>query len=255
MSRVSCGVARSEEHDRIAEDRDEAAWRRDLSSAARDAEAEDRDRRAEGRTREAAQYAGRIRRLLAAVGRQPGADQRLIIAWVVLARLEEALREAGEDRRAAGRDRRAAAADRDEAAEDRLIKAAYRHQAAIERAGRDGKLGGAGHGRGAELHKSAQAACARAEAVCQHARVLGLAVPPAQDLLRYSEIARLRAQLATMPVIEQAKGIIMTQSNCSQDEAFDLLRHASQRLNEPVRDLAAQITSRAARQSRPIPGR
>src|SRR5215468_6468932 len=44
-----------------------------------------------------------------------------------------------------------------------------------------------------------------------------------------------------MPVIEQAKGILMAQHDCGPDEAFDLLRRASQRFNVPVRVLAARL--------------
>jgi AmiR/NasT family two-component response regulator len=55
-----------------------------------------------------------------------------------------------------------------------------------------------------------------------------------------------------MPVIEQAKGIIMAQSRCGQAEAFDLLRRASQRGNVPVRDLAAQLVAKTTR-ARPSP--
>ena len=43
------------------------------------------------------------------------------------------------------------------------------------------------------------------------------------------------ARLDTMPVIEQAKGILMAQRGCGPEEAFDLLRQASQRFNVPVR--------------------
>jgi hypothetical protein len=67
-----------------------------------------------------------------------------------------------------------------------------------------------------------------------------------RDLMRRSEHARLLARLETMPVIEQAKGIIMAQSHCGHAQAFDLLRRASQRSNVPVRDLAAQIVARTA---------
>lgn len=38
----------------------------------------------------------------------------------------------------------------------------------------------------------------------------------------------------------------MAQSHCSPDDAFDLLRRASQRLNVPVRELAAQIVANTA---------
>src|SRR5215469_1062300 len=49
------------------------------------------------------------------------------------------------------------------------------------------------------------------------------------------------AQLDTNPVIEQAKGILMVRHGCGPDEAFDLLRRASQRFNVPVRVLAARL--------------
>jgi hypothetical protein len=67
------------------------------------------------------------------------------------------------------------------------------------------------------------------------------------ELLRYSAHARLRARLKSMPVIEQAKGIIMAQCGWSEDQAFDALRRASQRENIKLRDLAAEIVARAAR--------
>jgi hypothetical protein len=73
--------------------------------------------------------------------------------------------------------------------------------------------------------------------------------PAGQDLIRQSEHARLLARLETMPVIEQAKGIIMAQSHCGHAQAFDLLRRASQRNNVPVRELAAQIVARTAQVS------
>ena len=65
----------------------------------------------------------------------------------------------------------------------------------------------------------------------------------AQELLASSPLARLRARAATMPVIEQAKGILMAMHGCSEDEAFDLLRRVSQRSNTPIRVLAEQIVS------------
>jgi len=54
------------------------------------------------------------------------------------------------------------------------------------------------------------------------------------------------ARLQTMPVIEQAKGVIMAQSHCGGAEAFEILRRVSQRSNVPVRELAAQIVAKAA---------
>jgi hypothetical protein len=63
---------------------------------------------------------------------------------------------------------------------------------------------------------------------------------------RRPSCTRLLARLETMPVIEQAKGIIMAQSRCGEAEAFDMLRRASQRSNIPVRDLAARVVAEAA---------
>ena len=70
--------------------------------------------------------------------------------------------------------------------------------------------------------------------------------PAGRDLMQQSEYARLLARLESMPVIEQAKGIIMAQSHCGHAQAFDLLRRASQRSNVPVRELAAQIVVKTA---------
>src|SRR5215467_10752014 len=72
------------------------------------------------------------------------------------------------------------------------------------------------------------------------------ASPARRELLQRSVYARLVARLQTMPVIEQAKGIIMAQSACSDAEAFDRLRRASQRSNVPVRELAAQLVAKSA---------
>jgi GAF domain-containing protein len=53
-----------------------------------------------------------------------------------------------------------------------------------------------------------------------------------------------------MPVIEQAKNILMAQQGWGPDEAFDLLVRASQRFNVPVRVLAARL---ALDENRPGP--
>jgi anti-sigma B factor antagonist len=65
-------------------------------------------------------------------------------------------------------------------------------------------------------------------------------------VLRESGFARLQAQLESLPVIEQAKGILMAQHRCGPGEAFDLLRRASQRANVKVHMLATQIVAQAA---------
>ena len=67
-----------------------------------------------------------------------------------------------------------------------------------------------------------------------------------RERLHESAYARLEARLETMPVIEQAKGILMAQTGCTAEQAFDMLRRASQRANVKVRDLAREIVCRAA---------
>ena len=69
---------------------------------------------------------------------------------------------------------------------------------------------------------------------------------PRREILHDSALARLQAQLETMPVIEQAKGILMAQYRCRPEEAFDLLRRASQRANVTISVLAAQLVEQTA---------
>jgi AmiR/NasT family two-component response regulator len=67
-----------------------------------------------------------------------------------------------------------------------------------------------------------------------------------RQVLHDSAFARLAARLESQPVIEQAKGILIAQVGCTPDEAFGLLRAASQRTNVRVRDLARDIVDRTA---------
>jgi hypothetical protein len=69
---------------------------------------------------------------------------------------------------------------------------------------------------------------------------------PQRQVLHDSAFVRLQAHLETMPVIEQAKGILMAQYRCRPEEAFDLLRRASQRANVKVHVLATQIVEQIA---------
>jgi hypothetical protein len=80
----------------------------------------------------------------------------------------------------------------------------------------------------------------------QQIREVRLAARTDPDRLQHSAYARLQARLASMPVIEQAKGVIMAQRGWPEDQAFDALRRASQRENVKVRDLAAMIVARTA---------
>ncbi len=53
--------------------------------------------------------------------------------------------------------------------------------------------------------------------------------------------AQLREALATRDVIGQAKGILMARHGCTSEEAFDRLRHESQRSNQKLRDVAQAV--------------
>jgi AmiR/NasT family two-component response regulator len=67
-----------------------------------------------------------------------------------------------------------------------------------------------------------------------------------REILHHSAFARLQARLDTLPVIEQAKGIMMAQRQCGPEDAFDLLRRASQSANVRVSVLAERIVEQAA---------
>ncbi len=54
---------------------------------------------------------------------------------------------------------------------------------------------------------------------------------------------QLREALASRDVIGQAKGILMAREGISNDQAFDILNRASQRLNIKLRDVAAQVVA------------
>ncbi|OBB74155.1 ANTAR domain-containing protein [Mycobacterium sp. 852014-52144_SCH5372336] len=55
------------------------------------------------------------------------------------------------------------------------------------------------------------------------------------------EIAQLREKLAGLPVIEQAKGMLMQTFGLSDEQAFDLLRVLSQVSNVRVRQVASCV--------------
>jgi hypothetical protein len=52
---------------------------------------------------------------------------------------------------------------------------------------------------------------------------------------------QLTQALASRDTIGQAKGILMAREGCTPDQAFDMLRRASQRLNEKLRVVAEQV--------------
>ena len=236
--------------DQEAEGRDEAARLRDRSALARDGAADERDRIAQDRMQAAAGDLQRVRAFL-----QAGAPGDAGVSWqeadpvirIVLDHLDDVLRDDARDRRDSACDRQSALADRQTAAQDRTVQAASREQAAVERAQEVLAPAAADPGRMEQLYARVRSACTQAQALCQQASEIKAAFPPQPEVLRRSGHARLQARLETMPVIEQAKGIIMSQSRCGEQEAFDLLRRASQRTNVPVRELAAKIVANSNR--------
>jgi hypothetical protein len=93
--------------------------------------------------------------------------------------------------------------------------------------------------------QDAQSAWARAQAI--QARQDEAVKASAREPRTGSRSARLEAQLASMPVIEQAKGVLIASQGCDADQAFDLLCRAAQRSNLPVRELAEQMVTKAQR--------
>ena len=59
-----------------------------------------------------------------------------------------------------------------------------------------------------------------------------------------AEISQLQEALASRSTIDQALGVLMAQNRCSRDQAFGILRRASQNRNIKLRDVAAAIIHR-----------
>jgi GAF domain-containing protein len=59
-------------------------------------------------------------------------------------------------------------------------------------------------------------------------------------------VDQLRIAIGSRSEIEQAKGILMARSHCDADQAFDILRRASQRQNVKLRDIAHTIVLHTA---------
>ena len=89
-------------------------------------------------------------------------------------------------------------------------------------------------------------AAEQARARVQATRAQILAGRARREVLHDSAFARLAAKQETMPVIEQAKGIVMAQRRCGPEEAFDVLRQVSQRTNVKLAVLAAQLVKAIA---------
>ncbi|MFE3637959.1 ANTAR domain-containing protein [Streptomyces cellostaticus] len=64
-------------------------------------------------------------------------------------------------------------------------------------------------------------------------------------LLR-AEVAQLRHAIDSRPVIDQARGILMAAHSCTPEQAWHVLREASQRTNTKLRDVAGALTASTA---------
>ncbi|MFE6530142.1 ANTAR domain-containing protein [Streptomyces rochei] len=67
------------------------------------------------------------------------------------------------------------------------------------------------------------------------------------------EVAQLRRAIASRPVIDQARGVLMALHACTSDEAWHILREASQLSNTKLRTVAAAVTAGAESDGPPPP--
>jgi GAF domain-containing protein len=80
------------------------------------------------------------------------------------------------------------------------------------------------------------------EAGLETAEVVAVAVANAEAHWQLSEQARnMRLAMESRAVIEQAKGVLMAQRQLTAEQAFEILREASQRYNRKLRDIAVGI--------------
>jgi GAF domain-containing protein len=78
----------------------------------------------------------------------------------------------------------------------------------------------------------------------QVAEAIAVAVVNAEAHAQLREQARnMRLAMDSRAVIEQAKGVLMAQRHVDADQAFDMLREASQRYNRKLRDIAEGIVA------------
>ncbi len=67
------------------------------------------------------------------------------------------------------------------------------------------------------------------------------------------EVEQLRHAMASRPVIDQARGVLMAVHACTSDEAWHILREASQLSNTKLHTVAAAITASAGNGPPPPP--
>lgn len=64
-----------------------------------------------------------------------------------------------------------------------------------------------------------------------------------------ARVDQLEEAVDSRDLIAQAKGILMAREACSAEEAFDILRAASQHANKKLRDIAREVVRRAQERS------
>ena len=62
-----------------------------------------------------------------------------------------------------------------------------------------------------------------------------------------AEVGQLKEAMVGRAAIEQAKGILMGAEHCTAEDAFEVLRRASQRENVKLRTIAQRIVENASR--------
>ncbi|MFJ8190672.1 ANTAR domain-containing protein [Streptomyces sp. NPDC096094] len=67
------------------------------------------------------------------------------------------------------------------------------------------------------------------------------------------EVEQLRQAIASRPVIDQARGVLMALHACTSEEAWHILREASQLSNTKLRTVAAAVTASAESDGPPPP--
>jgi GAF domain-containing protein len=83
------------------------------------------------------------------------------------------------------------------------------------------------------------------------AETIAVAVANADSHWQLGEQARnMRLAMESRAVIEQAKGVLMAQRHIDADQAFEILRAASQRYNRKLRDIALGIVDSTHQQPR-----
>ena len=91
---------------------------------------------------------------------------------------------------------------------------------------------------------SAFAADASVHAGREVAEAIAVAVANADAHAQLGEQARhMRLAMESRAVIEQAKGVLMAQRRIDAEQAFEILRSASQRYNRKLRDIAAGVVA------------